>query len=382
MPSLWKFNERLALSILRKLGPELAHGLAIWCLKILHLNLKMVGVIKASGLLKKENSQQVFPSLKSEVFGLSFATPLGLAAGRDKGAEIVSLLLQLGFSSVEVGTFTPQRQGGNRGKRLFRLRAEKALMNRMGLNNCGFDQAERNLRSTKDRQGVVGVSIGANTNATDKIPGYVEGVVRFSELADYLVLNLSCPSVAGVRNLQKDCFLNLLLQSVNKKRNGETPLLLKIAPDLSLQQEQNIAKIALNGMVDGLVISNTLPTKWKVGQKMEQVGLSGRPLFELSTRKLERMYKLTKGRVPLVGVGGIFTAEDAYAKILAGASLVQLYTALSYEGFSVIDRIHKGLAEFLERDGYESISDAVGQGVSHAVEQEHDAFQQPRRAVA
>ena len=334
------------------------------------------------GLPERKTSQRTFPSLESKVFGLSFATPLGMAAGDDKKAEIFPSLLQLGFSSVEVGTFTPQPQKGNLGTRLFRLEDEKSIINRMGLNNCGFDQAEKNLRSKKNQQGVVGVSIGPNKDTLDRIDDYVAGVVRFSGLADYLVLNLSCPNIAGGRDLQKRDALEHLLQHINKERKDKTPLLLKIAPDLSSQEEEDISEVALGGAVDGLVISNTRPDKRKVGQEMEWGGISGRLLFEDSTQQLKRIYKLTGGHVPLVGVGGIFTAQDAYDKILAGASLVQLYTALIYEGFSVIERIHKGLAEFLERDGYESISDAVGQGVSHAVEQEHDAFQQTRRAVA
>lgn len=380
MLPLWKLTERFALFILRKLEPELAHNLAVWYLKVLHLK-----VVRILGVLGPGSSQRSFPSLRSEVFGLSFATPLGMAAGDDKNGEIISPLLSLGFSSVEAGTFTPQQQDGNSGKRLFRLHAEKSLINRMGLNNCGFEQAEKNLRAIKDRQGVIGVSIGSNTSISDisdKITDYVKGVARFSELADYLVLNLSCPSVVGARGLQEGDVLKGLLQHVNEKRDGKTPLLLKISPDLSEQQEKIIAGFALEGMVDGLVVSNTRPVKREVGQEVQQGGLSGRSLFELSTQKLGRMYKLTEGRVPLIGVGGVFTAEDAYTKILAGASLVQLYTALIYEGSEVIDRIHKGLVELLKRDGYESISDAVGQGVSRAVEQGHDAFQEKHQAVA
>lgn len=336
-------------------------------------------------LLKKKTSQRSFPSLKSEVFGLPFITPLGMAAGDDKNAEIVPSLLRLGFSSVEVGTFTPRPQKGNPKNRLFRFPAEKSLLNRMGLNNCGFDQAERNLRSLKiSRGGVVGVSIGAGSDSSDKVADYVEGVKRFSNLADYLVLNLSCPNIPGGRDFLENFALDYLLNRISREcvNIEKKPLLLKIAPDLSPQQEQIIAEFALNGMVDGLVVSNTLPAERRVGQIVQRGGLSGRPLFEISTQKLERMYKLTEGRVPLIGVGGIFTAEDAYTKILAGASLVQLYTALIYEGSEVIGRIHKGLAELLKRDGYESISDAVGQGVSRAVEQGHDAFQEKHQAVA
>lgn len=385
--SRWKWVERLALSVLHRLEYERAHNLAVWWLKfgyplVVGLSKRGAMLFRLLGLPERKISRRTFPSLESEVFGLSFATPLGMAAGDDKKAEIFPSLLQLGFSSVEVGTFTPHPQEGNPKPRLFRLDDEESIINRMGLNNCGFDQAEENLRSKQKQQGVVGVSIGAGTDTSDKIADYVEGVMRFSGLADYLVLNLSCPNIIGGRDLQKRKALERLFQRIDKGRKDKTPLLLKIAPDLSSEQEEVISRFALDGAVDGLVISNTRPDKRKVGQEMEQGGLSGRLLFEDSTQQLKRMYKLTEGCVPLVGVGGIFTAKDAYDKILAGASLVQLYTALIYKGSSVIDCIHEGLVELLERDGYESISDAVGQGVSHAVEQEHDAFQQTRRAVA
>lgn len=370
--------ERFVLPALRKLGTERVHDLAVWYLRVCYPRIMK--------LLKVEAQQQVFPSLKTEVFGLPFATPLGMAAGDDKKAEIFLSLLHLGFSSVEIGTFTPRPQCGNPKPRWFYSPADESLVNRMGLNNCGFDQAEKNLRSAKNREdvvkGIVGVSIGPNTGASDEIADYVDGVVRFSGLADYLVLNLSCPNVVSGHEFRKIDVLKTLLQRISEKRDGKTPLLLKIAPDLKPWQEEAIAKFALDGAVDGLVVSNTVLGERKIGKKMQLGSISGRPLFKLSTQKLERMYKLTKGSVPLIGVGGIFTAEDAYAKILAGASLVQLYTALTYKGSGVVDEIHEGLVDLLKRDGYKSISDAVGQGVSCATEQEHDALQERYQAVA
>ena len=340
MLSRWKIAECFLLPVLHRLDPERAHDLAIAGLR--------------TGLLSAASARHPF-SLETKVLGLRFPAPVGLAAGFDKNAEVVEPLFCLGFGFVEVGTLTPQPQPGNPKPRLFRLPDEHALANRMGLNNCGFDEAERHLRAIKDKNRIVGVSLGSNTNAPDKIADYVEGFARFCELADYLVLNLSCPNTADGRSLQETAALEQLLQRINDKRISGTPLLLKIAPDISAQQEQAIAGFAINGMADGLVISNTQP--------VERGGLSGRPLFTPSTQQLSRMYAMTHGRVPLVGVGGVFTAEDAYAKIRAGASLVQIYTALVYEGAGVVERIHAGLARLLERDGFAHVCDAVGKDV-------------------
>ena len=340
MLSRWKIAECFLLPVLHRLDPERAHDLAIAALR--------------TGLLPPTPGRQP-PSLQTEVFGLRFPAPVGLAAGFDKSVEVVEPLFRLEFGFVEVGTLTPQPQQGNPKPRLFRLPDEHALTNHMGLNNCGFDEAERRLRSIKDKNGIVGVSLGSNTNTLDKIADYVEGVARFHELADYLVLNLSCPNTADGRSLQETGALEQLLQRINDKRVNKTPLLLKIAPDISAQQERAIAELAVNDMADGLVISNTQP--------VERGGLSGRPLFTPSTRQLSRMYAMTRGQVPLVGVGGVFTAEDAYAKIRAGASLVQIYTALVYKGTGVVERIHAGLARLLERDGFAHVRDAVGKDV-------------------
>ena len=336
MLSRWKTTERFLLRVLQGLDPERAHGLAIAALRL--------GVPSCA--------QQPPPSLQTNVLGLRFSTPIGLAAGFDKNAEAVAPLLSLGFGFVEVGTLTPRPQRGNPKPRLFRLSSERALANHMGLNNCGFEEAERRLRSIRNKNGIIGVSLGANTDATDKIADYAEGVVRFSGLADYLVLNLSCPNTVGGRDLQEISVLEQLLRRIADVRADKTPLLLKIAPDISMDQEQAIAELVASGMADGLVVSNT--------QAVARGGLSGRPLFAPSTQQLSRMYALTRGRVPLIGVGGVFTAEDAYAKIRAGASLVQIYTGLVYEGPGVIERIHAGLARLTRSDGYAHASDAIG----------------------
>ena len=354
----WKTAERLLLAALHRLEPERAHNLALWSLRRRW----------SKALTKSLAATRDYPVLQSEVFGMRFANPIGLAAGFDKNAEVIEPLLSLGFGFVEAGTLTPKPQDGNPKPRLFRNPDEQSLTNRMGCNNHGFDQAERCLCSIENKSGVVGINLGANTDASDKIADYVEGVARFSSLADYMTLNVSCPNISGGRDLQENIALEQLLDRVNEQRDGKTPLLLKLAPDLPPAQEEAIAKTALSGAVDGLVISNTMPQR--------QGGLSGRPLFAPSTRLLSRMYLLTEGRVPLVGVGGIFSAEDAYAKIRAGASLLQLYTALVYEGVGVVGRIHAGLAQLLHRDGFDNLADAVGQDAGQ------DAAQKSRQAVA
>ena len=350
MPRL-KPAKRVLLTALHKLEPERAHDLTLWSLR----------QGWARGLTRGFAGKHTFRNLESEVFDMRFANPVGLAAGFDKNAEAIEPLLSLGFGFVEAGTLTPKPQPGNPKPRLFRNPDEQSITNRMGFNNHGADQAERNLRSIEKKSGVVGINLGANTDAADKIADYVEGVARFSPLADYLTLNVSCPNIPEAHELQDIAFLRQLLSRINEQRNSKTPLLLKLAPGLSSSQKQAIAEMALGGEVDGLVISNTMPQEKNDLERREQGGLSGRPLFAPSTRLLSRMYLLTEGRVPLVGVGGIFSAEDAYAKIRAGASLVQIYTALIYEGVEVVARIQEGLAALLARDGYKSIAEAVGQ---------------------
>lgn len=352
-----KTVDSLLLNVLHKMDPERAHDMALWGLR-------------RNSLRKLLAYQREFPSLASEVFGLHFPNPIGLAAGFDKNAEAVEPLSSLGFGFLEVGTVTPQPQEGNPLPRLFRKTDEQALLNHMGLNNCGGESAAKRLHAMKNRDVILGINLGANTDAADKTADYIKGVQRFAELADYLVLNLSCPNIAGVRDLQDATVLEQLFDRVNKVRDRGKPLLVKLAPDLAQEKEQAIASLVLGGGVDGLIISNTMPAKMG--------GISGRPLFAPSTRSLARIYRLTLGRVPLVGVGGIFSAEDAYAKIRAGASLLQLYTALIYEGPGLVGRILEGMANLLARDGYGSIADAVGCDAAA----EENAAEKQRQAVA
>ena len=341
---------------LQRLEPERAHALALW------------GLRQGWDVAEGSGAAGGYPRLASELWGLRFANPLGLAAGFDKNGEVVAPLLSLGFGFVEAGTVTPRAQKGNAKPRLWRVPEERALHNRLGLNNDGAAAVAARLRGVKGRGGVVGVNLGANTEAADAIGDYIAGMGEMRGLADYVTLNISCPNVGEGRVLQESERLRGLLERVAAARENGVPLLLKLAPDLSRAQEEAIGEVALGGGVDGLIVSNTMPGR--------RGGVSGRPLFAASTRALRRMHVRTRGRVPLIGVGGVFTAEDAYEKIRAGASLIQIYTALVYEGPAVVARILSGLNRLLQRDGFASVAEAVGRDAS-----EHDR-QTPRRATA
>ncbi len=303
------------------------------------------------------------PILSSRLFGLDFPNPLGLAAGYDKNAEVFAPALNLGFGFVEIGSVTPRPQPGNPRPRLFRLSEDRAVINRMGFNNDGLDAVAARLARRK-RQGIVGANLGKNKDTADAAADYAAGVRALDPHADYLVINVSSPNTPGLRALQGRAPLEALIAAVRAARGGERPpLLLKIAPDLTEQDKQDIAEVALAGGLDGLIVSNTTiarPADLRGAARAETGGLSGRPLFAPATAVLADMYRLTHGKLPLIGVGGISSAADAYAKIRAGASLLQLYTALVYEGTSLIGRIKTGLAGKLRVDGFASLADAVG----------------------
>jgi dihydroorotate dehydrogenase len=309
------------------------------------------------------------PALHSRCFGLSFANPVGLAAGFDKNAEAVKALLMQGFGFVEAGTVTPLPQPGNPHPRLFRLPEDNAIINRLGFNNKGVHVFAENLRKNKTN-GVVGANIGKNKDSLDTMYDYVTSLEAVYPYADYITVNISSPNTVGLRDLQQKAALSELMQVVAKKRDelsskhgGHKPILYKIAPDLTPQDKEDIVEVALAHHVDGLIISNTTITRSAALQSRnasERGGLSGRPLFILATDTLRDIYRISGGKIPLVGVGGIASAEDAYAKIRAGASLVQLYTALVYQGFGLVRQINEGLVRLLERDGFKSISEAVG----------------------
>ncbi len=304
------------------------------------------------------------PELATRQFGLSFAHPLGLAAGFDKNGEVPDAMLAEGMSFVEVGTVTPLPQEGNPRPRLFRLSEDEAVINRMGFNNEGHDALSRRLKARRARGGIVGVNIGANKDSDDRIGDYVKGLEAFRDLASYLTVNISSPNTPGLRNLQSRAELEALLGRLNEARARQSapPLLVKIAPDLAEADLDDMAAVLLDQKVDGVIVSNTTISRPRLrsARAGETGGLSGRPLFDLSTRMLALLYLRLEGRIPLVGAGGIDSAEAAFAKIEAGASLLQLYSALVFKGPSLIAGIVEGLAAKCRGSGLATIAAAVG----------------------
>jgi dihydroorotate dehydrogenase len=309
------------------------------------------------------------PSLKTVVAGLRFDNPVGIAAGFDKNAEALNPLLRLGFGFVEAGTVTPLPQPGNPKPRVFRLVEDEALVNRLGFNNDGLDRAMDKFRERAwhlGPRGVVGINLGANRDSVDRVGDYAIGVERAAPFVDYITINISSPNTPGLRALQsKDELDELLGRVMTARGHRRTPIFLKLAPDLTDADIADIAVAVVAAGVDALIVSNTTverPASLRSRHAGEAGGLSGRPLFERSTAMLRTFREATVGAVPLIGVGGIGSADDAYAKVLAGASLVQLYTGLVYHGPAIIAAIKAGLAERLRTDGFERIEQAVGAG--------------------
>ena len=295
------------------------------------------------------------PRLAQQLFGLRFPNPLGLAPGFDKNAEVPDAMLRLGFGFVEVGTLTPLPQTGNPRPRLFRLTEDDAVINRMGFNNQGHWEAHKRLKKRR-KFGIVGVNIGANKDSVDRASDYVAGIAAFSEVADYITVNISSPNTPGLRGLQSAKELEALLSRLNAARATQAKrpaMLLKIAPDLGEAEMADIAHCCGNGAVDGVIISNTTLSRPGLSSVhgTEAGGLSGRPLFSLSTRQLARFYLLTQGKIPLVGVGGVEDGVTALAKLHAGASLMQVYSALVYRGPQLIEDILRTLTNEVSRAG-------------------------------
>ncbi|MDB5397716.1 MAG: hypothetical protein JWM91_5222 [Rhodospirillales bacterium] len=304
------------------------------------------------------------PILAIRRFGLQFSNPVGLAAGFDKNAEVPEAALRLGFGLTEFGTVTPRPQPGNPKPRIFRLPAQQAVINRLGFNNEGLDVAARRAEALQKRgDGIIGGNIGKNKDSTDAVADYVTGAARLSPLVDYLTVNVSSPNTPGLRALQGRAALTELLSAVQAARRAPVPILVKIAPDLTEDDLEDIIRAVIDTQVAGIIISNTTierPAGLPPVLASEAGGLSGVPLFAPSTEMLRRAYRLAGDTIPLVGVGGIANADDAYAKIRAGASLVQLYTALVYQGPGLVRRIKAGLAARLRADGFARLEDAIG----------------------
>ncbi len=345
---------RLFGPLIRLLDPEIAHGLTLRALR--------------HDLVPPQPAGDD-AVLRVTLWGRDFPNPVGLAAGFDKNAEVPDAMLRQGFGFVEMGSVTPRPQPGNPQPRLFRLTEDGAAINRMGFNNQGLDAVAARL-ARRPRRGIVGANLGKNKTTEDAAADYELGITALAGLSDYLVINVSSPNTPGLRALQGRAQLESLVgrsrAALNTAVTDPTkrpPLLLKIAPDLTADDQADIAEVALGGTLDGLIVSNTTivraPTL-RSPHRNETGGLSGRPLFEPSTQVLRDMFRLTQGRLPIVGVGGIASGADAYAKIRAGASLVQLYTAMIYHGPALVTRIKRDLAALLRRDGFTSLADAVG----------------------
>jgi len=352
MCCLWSLGSPLLL----RLPPEKAHYLAITALK--------------TGLVGQ--GQIEHSCLSNRVAGLDFPNPLGLAAGFDKNAQVVQGVLRLGFGFAEIGSVTPRPQMGNEPPRLFRLKEDAAIINRMGFNNDGHDAVYRRLKE-RDRTGIVGVNIGANKDCADKIDDYRLGIHRFYDVADYFTVNISSPNTPGLRDLQLRETLEQLLKTVCAARDIETvrlkkhvPIFLKIAPDLTEQALDDVAEIVQSSDLDGLIISNTtLSRDGLMSQHKIQVGgLSGKPLFEISTTVLAKMRQRIGRNMPIIGVGGVTEAQSALEKIRAGADLIQIYSAMVFAGSALPAHILKDMIALCVRDGVSNIAEYRDQSLS------------------
>lgn len=311
-------------------------------------------------------------ALKVNLWGRTFPNPVGLAAGFDKNAESLSGLFRLGFGFIEAGTVTLKPQDGNPKPRVFRCPEHKAIINRMGFPNCGAAKFKDNIRAFLEKKprpnGVLGLNIGMNKDQTDPAKDYTALVRSLAPMADYITINISSPNTPGLRNLQEKGPLTELLTAVLNERKESCgqhapPLLIKLAPDLNDEQLQDIADVILALKVDGVILTNTTlsrPEFLPQNFRDQKGGLSGAPLTDLSTGIIRSFYRMTKGQVPIIGAGGISSAADAYAKIRAGASLVQVYSNLAYSGPALITHINQGLTDLLKRDGFTTIAEAVG----------------------
>jgi dihydroorotate dehydrogenase len=357
MPNLYP----LIRPVLRRLAPEAAHAVTV---RALEAGLGRFMTDRAA-------RQPDPPILAQRLWGLDFPNPVGLAAGFDKDGRVAEAMRGFGFGFVEIGTVTPRPQPGNPKPRLFRLEEDQAIINRMGFNSGGLDAAIDRLHRRR-HTGIVGVNLGKNRDSGDAVADYAEGIRQAAAVADYLVVNVSSPNTPGLRDLQRRASLQGLLVPLLRTRDESrrrVPLLVKIAPDLTPQEREDLAVVAISTGIDGLIVSNTTvdrPVGLVSPYATKSGGLSGRPLFAPSTALLADMYRLTAGRLPLIGVGGVGSAAEAYQKIRAGACLVQLYTALVFAGPSLVTRMKDGLAELLRADGFTCVAEAVGARAAHS----------------
>ena len=347
----------MLINLLRLLPPETAHELTIKLLK--------------SNLILKHKEIEEFKALKQTILGIDFINPLGLAAGFDKNAEVINAMLSYGFGFVEVGTITPNPQKGNQKPRIFRLLEDQAIINHLGFNNKGSDKILKNLElfyESNSMNGVVGINIGKNKSTQNDIDDYLYCIEKLGSYGNYITINISSPNTPGLRDLQLRGRIETLVKKIQSKQNeikqlNNKPIFIKISPDLNDEQLRDIALMALANNVNGLIVSNSTikrPHSLISEYKNEIGGLSGKPIFLDSTIILKKMYSLTNGQIPLIGVGGVSNGYECYEKIKAGASLIQIYTALVYNGPKIVYSIIKELNGLILVDGYKNISEAIG----------------------
>ena len=341
---------RLYKHLLFILPAEIAHNLAKY-------------ILKYNLILKPKRFEDQI--LAQKIANIYFANPIGLAAGFDKNAEMVKALAKFNFGFLEVGTVTPKPQLGNKKPRLFRLKSDKAIINRLGFNNFGAKKFKQNFQKNYSHQLPIGINIGKNKHTKSPIKDYLYLIEYFYDLADYITINISSPNTPELRKIQEAEILEEFIDAVNEQRNllGKKNLFLKIAPDLTKKQLENICKISLKYNINGLIIANTTIARENLTNKKfssETGGLSGQPIFAKSNQMIAAAYKILQGRIPIIGVGGVSSAADAYHKIKLGANLVQIYTALIYEGLNLATEINQDLVKLLKQDGHKNISAAIG----------------------
>ena len=339
------------LKLLRTFNPETSHRISIFSLKYL------------SGFLEKAYENKI---LNTSFGNLTFDSPIGLAAGYDKNAEVIDPLFKMGFAFIECGTVTPLAQYGNAKPRIFRLNEDRAIINRLGFNNCGAKQFLKNFNNRNKNLGIAGINIGPNKDSKNFIDNYLEIFDIVYESADYITVNVSSPNTENLRHIQKQEDLSILAKEINSLRESKEiykKIVLKVDPDSSAQDYSKIINIAQKNKIDGLVVSNTSilrPKSLVSNYKNEEGGLSGAPLKEKSNEVLKFIAKETQGELDLIGVGGIENAKDVYTKIKLGASLVQLYSALTLNNLGFINNLKKDLSSYIEKDGFTNIKDAIG----------------------
>jgi|TARA_B110001452_G_scaffold82365_1_gene67348 dihydroorotate dehydrogenase len=339
-------------SLIFKLEPETAHSLAINSLKFNFV----------PNILNENRDDSLF---KTKLFNKDLANPIGMAAGFDKNAEVYNSLFKLGFGFVEVGTVTPLKQYGNSKPRVFRLVEDEALINRLGFNNHGAKKIFDRIRSNS-QNGLLGINIGPNKNTKDRLDDYIEGLRTFHKVADYITINISSPNTEDLRSFHEQGKLNELLQTIDKEKrilNTETPIVVKVSPDINDQEINKVAEVLLNNNIEAVIVSNTSDSTRDSLidiQKHQKGGLSGKPIEEKSTNLINKFYRILNGKIKIIGVGGVDSGKGAYEKFLAGANYVQLYTGMVYRGPNIVSMIKKELKELLSNDGVKSFSEIIG----------------------